>query len=101
MCGDNQYWDGDENNGTCKTFLSYNQGLCDNDFQVRSFIIIIQKLIFNFKLKCVGNLLCRKSGTTCNCPVNVVDYPKCDCPTRTVNNEYYWDGNEDIMISNS
>jgi hypothetical protein len=36
-------------------------------------------------------MVCRLSGTSCNCPDNVVN-GKCDCPPRSNGNEYFSDG---------
>ena len=66
----NKYWNG----WNCVDTLTYNKETCTNSTQCRS------------------PMVCLLSGTSCNCPDNVAN-GKCDCPTRTIGNEYYSDGN--------
>jgi hypothetical protein len=71
-----QFWD--TSMGTalakCINFLAYNTGICSSDFH------------------CNGNLICRTVSTTsCMCPTNVAT-SRCDCPARSVNREFYWNG---------
>jgi hypothetical protein len=64
-----QFWNGTR----CIDYYTYNTGTCSSDND------------------CKGNLICRSSGTSCNCPTTVSN-TKCDCPTRIAGGEYYWDG---------
>jgi hypothetical protein len=64
------FWIGSQ----CSSVWSYNNGPCTNDSD------------------CSSNLVCLKSGQSCNCPTNVA-ISKCDCPSRTIGQEYYWSGN--------
>jgi hypothetical protein len=64
-----QFWNGTK----CVNLYTYNTGTCSNDNQ------------------CRGNLICRTNGTSCNCP-STVTTGSCDCQTRAVGNEYYWNG---------
>jgi hypothetical protein len=63
-----KFWNG----SNCIDLYSYNMGECLNDDQ------------------CEGNLVC-KNRNTCKCPENVND-KKCDCPARSKNNEFFWNG---------
>ncbi len=57
----------------CSGMMTYNSGPCTSNND------------------CSGNLICRASGVSCNCPTNVL-IGKCDCPPRITGNEYYWNG---------
>jgi hypothetical protein len=66
------YWNGtDSISGNCVELLNYKNGVCINDNQ------------------CKGNLICQHSSS-CQCP-DTVSIDNCDCPTKTIGNEYYWD----------
>ena len=67
-----QFWS--TSSGKCINLYTYNQGSCTDNTQ------------------CAPNLLCRTSGTTCNCPIAVTSN-KCDCPSRSITSELYWNGN--------
>ena len=62
-------WDGFE----CVNTLTYNRGPCSSDNE------------------CNGNLICQTNGASCNCPLSVTK-SYCDCPIRSVGNEFYWNG---------
>jgi hypothetical protein len=71
-----QFWNGN----ACVNKFTYNNEVCTNSIQ------------------CKSNLICRTSGTSCNCPSTVLN--KCDCPTPVIASEYYWDGS-DCRIASS
>jgi hypothetical protein len=63
-CNSTQFWSTSSLN--CINRYTYNAGTCTADNQ------------------CTSNLICRTSGTTCNCPNNVATNGKCDCPTPDI-----------------
>lgn len=65
-----QFWNGTK----CINYYTYNGGSCTNSSQCNN---------------AVTSLICRTSGTTCNCPTSIGN-GLCDCPTRVANNEMYW-----------
>jgi hypothetical protein len=74
QCNSTQFWK--SSSSGCINFYSYNQGTCSSDNQCN-----------NAKT----NLICRISGTSCQCPTTVSN-GLCDCPTRVANKELYWNG---------
>ena len=66
-----QFW----STNKCINYYSYTEGICLNDSDCNSGIT---------------GLICRKSGTSCSCPVTIAN-GYCDCPT-TSTVEYFWDG---------
>ena len=69
------FWDGaTDEDGSCKPFFGYTEGTCNSDSE------------------CKGNLICKKTES-CKCPSSVAD-SNCDCPSRIVGSEYYWDGSD-------
>jgi hypothetical protein len=73
QCNSTQFWR--SNSSGCVNYYSYNEGICTSDDQCRA----------------NTNLICRKNGTSCNCPTTV-NNGLCDCPTRVDNKELYWNG---------
>jgi hypothetical protein len=72
QCNSSQFWNIDTQ--SCTNYFSYNEGSCTADDQCKG-----------------NNLICYKSGVSCNCPTNVTT-GKCDCPPRRIGSEYYWNG---------
>ena len=66
-----QFWS--TNYSTCLNYFSYNQGVCTTNNE------------------CSSNLICQKSGVSCSCPKTTAN-GYCDCPTRVVGAEFYWNG---------
>ena len=65
-----QFWNG----SMCINLFSYNQGTCTSSSQ------------------CKSGLVCILAGAaSCSCGVTVSN-GYCDCPARTINSEYYWNG---------
>ena len=73
-CSSTQFWS--TSSSTCVNHYTYNSGICTADNQCTS----------------NTNLICRKSGTSCNCPSTVANNGKCDCTTPISGKEYYWNG---------
>jgi hypothetical protein len=60
----------------CKDFYTYDTGTCTADNECNN---------------AGTKLICRTSGTSCNCPLTVAS-GKCDCPTRVAGLELLWNG---------
>ncbi len=66
----NHFWNG----SICINYYSYNNETCSDSSE------------------CLSPMICKLSGSSCNCPTNVPNN-KCDCPLpRTSGNEYYSTG---------
>ena len=68
-CNATQFW----YKSTCLNYFRYNTGICTADNQ------------------CEKGLICQLNGTSCSCPI-AVPIGNCDCPTRVVESEYYYNG---------
>lgn len=70
-----QFW----NTSACSNYFTYNGGICTSDSQCnQQFTQLVCKMITTF---------------SCSCPT-VVSTGYCDCPSRTINNELYWNGSQ-------
>ena len=69
--------------------------LCNSAIQFWNGLTCTNKYLYNnqsctYSYQCANSYSCNYNGTSCNCPLNVVG--KCDCPTRAIGSEYYYNG---------
>ena len=76
QCNSTQFW----NVTSCINLFSYAGGVCSSDNQ------------------CQKSLVCLTSGASCSCPWSIV-YGYCDCPSRLVGSEYYWNGTNCVIAA--